>query len=74
VGLTETRAEVDEVVQSYGAAYEITPTPESAVKYSVAHTTTLYALDGEGRTRVTFPYEASIDTIVDGIKAILASP
>jgi protein SCO1/2 len=73
VGLTGTRAEIDTVVSLYGAAYEITPTPESAAKYSVAHTTTLYALDGEGRVRVTFPYEAGVNTIVDGIKAILAS-
>ena len=66
------KAEIDRVVQQYAAAYEIVPTPDSAAKYTVSHTTTVYALDTNGRVRLTFPYEATVDEIVDGIKAILA--
>ena len=72
LGLTGTRAEIDKVVSQFGAAYEITPTPESAAKYTVAHTTWVYALDTNGRTRIRFPYEATVDEIVSGIRAILA--
>lgn len=72
LGLTGTKSEIDEVVSQFGAAYEITPTPESAAKYTVAHTTWLYALDAKGRTRIRFPYEATVDEIVSGIRAILA--
>ncbi|HEV3059821.1 MAG TPA: SCO family protein [Vicinamibacterales bacterium] len=72
LGLTGTKAEIDKVVALYGAAYELTPTPESAAKYTVAHTTTLYAIDTSGRARLTFRYEASVNEIVDGIRAILA--
>ncbi len=73
VGLTGTRAEVDGVVKLFGASYEIVPTPESAAKYSVSHSTTLYLLDREGRVRQTFPYEATVDEVTAGIQALLAS-
>jgi len=72
VGLTGTRAEVDAVVKLFGASYEIVPTPESAAKYSVSHSTTLYLLDREGRVRQTFPYEATVDEVAAGIQALLA--
>jgi len=71
IGVTGTKAEIDKVVAEYDAAYEIVPTPESASKYTVAHTTTLYALDPAGKTRYAFRYEASVDEIVQGIKTIL---
>jgi protein SCO1/2 len=73
LGLTGTKAEIDKAVALYGAAYEIVPTPDSAAKYTVSHTTSLYALDTRGRTRIEFPYEASVEEIVTGLKAILAS-
>jgi protein SCO1/2 len=70
LGITGTKAEIDKVVALYGAAYEITPAPGSAAGYTVAHTTWLYALDPKGRVRVRFPYEATVDDIVQGIRAI----
>lgn len=73
LGLTGTKPEIDKVVALYGASYEIIPTPQSVEKYTVAHSTTLYALDPAGRTRILFPYEAKVDEIVKGVKEILAS-
>jgi protein SCO1/2 len=73
VGLTGTREEIDKVVAMYGATYEITPTPSSAAKYSVAHSTTLYVIDAAGVVRREFPYEATADEIVAAIKPLLAS-
>jgi cytochrome oxidase Cu insertion factor (SCO1/SenC/PrrC family) len=72
LGLTGTRAEIDKVVKLYGASYTIVPLPQSAAKYSVSHSTTLYALDRKGRVRILFDYNATADKIVKGIKAILA--
>ena len=46
--------------------------PNSATKYSVAHTTSLYALDARGRTRIEFPYEAPVEAIVKGLQDVLA--
>lgn len=73
LGLTGTKPEIDKVVQQYGAAYEIVPTPDSAAKYTVSHTTTLYALDPQGRLRMKFRYEATADEIVEGVKAIISA-
>ncbi len=71
VGLTGSRAAIDAVVKQYGASYQITPTPESAAKYSVSHSTTLYLIDGEGTLRTELPYEATVDEVVAGVKALL---
>jgi len=72
LGLTGSKEEIDKVVKLYGASYEIIPTPDSAAKYTVAHSTTLYALDPEGRTRRLFSYDATVEEIVNGLRAILA--
>jgi protein SCO1/2 len=73
LGVTGTKADIDKVVAEYGASYEFIPTPESELKYTVAHSTTLYALDTNGRTRILFPYDASIEQIVTGVREILGS-
>jgi len=71
VGLTGTREEIDRVVKLYGARYAIVPTPQSAGKYSVSHSTTLYVLDQRGRLSTEFPYEATADEITDAVRARL---
>jgi protein SCO1 len=72
LGLTGTKAEIDTVVKLFGASYSIVPTPESAAKYTVSHSTTLYVLDRQGRVRIEFPYEATIDEILLGVNRLLA--
>lgn len=72
IGLTGKKDDIDAVVKRYAAAYEIVPTPESAAKYTISHTTSVYALDTQGRVRKTFAYEATVDEIVAGIREILA--
>lgn len=67
LGLTGTREETDRVARLFGATYTVVPRPESAARYTITHTTTLYALDAAGRVRMTFPYEATVDEIVAGI-------
>lgn len=74
LGLTGKKDDIDKVVAQYKAAYEIVQTPESAAKYTISHTTTVYALDTQGRIRKTFSYEATVDEIVTGIREILAQP
>ncbi len=71
LGLTGTRADIDKVVAMYGASYRIVPTPESAGRYAVTHSTTLYVLDRNGRVRLQFPYEATVDEIVRGVRTVL---
>lgn len=73
LGLTGTKAQIDKVVAEYGAEYKIIPTPNSAMKYTVAHSTTLYVLDASGRVRLEFPYEATVDQIAGGVRKVLAA-
>lgn len=73
LGLTGTKEELDEVVAMYGASYEIVPTPTSVSKYTVSHTTTLYVLDKQGRLRLELPYEATVDEVVQGVRAVMAA-
>lgn len=72
LGLTGKKDDIDKVVKQYAAAYEIVPTPESAANYTISHTTSVYALDTQGRVRKTFAYEATVDEVVTGIREILA--
>jgi protein SCO1/2 len=71
VGVTGPTADIDRVVAQFGAKYEIVRTPDSAGQYAVNHSTTLYALDRDGRIRTRFAYEATVDEIVDGVREIL---
>lgn len=71
IGLTGTREDIDRVVQQYGAKYAIVPTPESAAKYTVNHSTTLYLLDRRGRLSAELPYEATTDEITDAVRALM---
>lgn len=70
VGLTGTPDAVAAVANQYGAGYEIEPS-SSAAGYLVAHSTTLYALDAEGRTRYLLRYEATVEEIVEAVRSIL---
>ncbi len=70
VGVTGAKADIDRVVEQFGATYEIVQTPESAGQYVVNHSTTLYALDPDGRVRIRFAYEATVDEIVTGIRTL----
>lgn len=73
VGLTGTRAAIDKVVSAYAASYEVVSTPDSVLKYTVSHATSIYALDAEGRVRVLFAYDDTVDAIVQGIRTVLAA-
>lgn len=71
VGLTGTREEVDRVVRQYGAQYEIVPAPESAARYMVSHTTSLYVIDRAGRLVEELDYEATVDEIAAVVRRLL---
>lgn len=73
IGLTGTKEQIDRVVAQYGASYKIVPTPQSAAKYTISHTTAVFALDPQGRVRRKFEYEAGVDAVVSGIRDILAA-
>jgi len=74
IGLTGSVAQINKVTALLGAEYQITPIsgakpPEET--YSVAHTTEVYALDPEGRTRLIFDYDATVADMTKGVREIL---
>ena len=70
--MTGTKAELDRVVQQFGASYTVVPLPDSAAKYSIMHTMFVYALDRQGRVRTWFPYEATVGEVEAGLRRLLA--
>ena len=74
IGLTGSVTQINKVTALFGAEYEITPIPGAKPPeetYSVAHSTEVYALDSEGRTRLIFDYDASVADMTNGIREIL---
>lgn len=70
IGLTGTKEALDQVVQQYGAKYEIEKS-DSALGYHVSHTTDLYLLDQQGKVRHLFKHNDSPAVMAAGIKKLL---
>ncbi|MDE2847916.1 MAG: SCO family protein [Gemmatimonadota bacterium] len=68
-GLTGSREEIDEVAERYGVLYK-TQEPNEAGHYLVAHTTTLFLVDREGRLRYRFHPSDTPEYIAAGIKLL----
>jgi protein SCO1/2 len=71
VGLTGTKAEIDEVVRQYGARYEIEQS-DSAAGYHINHSTDLYLLDRKGEVAHRFSYTDSAQVIAEGVRRVQA--
>jgi protein SCO1/2 len=70
VGLTGTEAEIAQVALRFGAGYEVAQAgPDGS--YLVSHTTRLYGIDPDGRTRILFSYEAAPEEICAGVRDML---
>jgi protein SCO1/2 len=71
-GLTGSRAELDQVLNSYGV-YEGKAQIESADDYLVDHTARVYAIDAQGNWRLTYPFEMDTPAILDDVRQLLKS-
>ncbi len=65
-GLTGSREEIDTVAERYGVLYKLQE-PNEAGHYLVAHTTTLFLVDREGRLRYRFHPSDTPEYIAAGI-------
>lgn len=70
VGLTGTREEIDSVVRAYHVYYQKVP-GESAIGYTINHTTTIFLLDQRGRVRYLFKQSDTPATMAEVIRDIL---
>ncbi|MGB0944381.1 MAG: SCO family protein [Marinomonas sp.] len=72
VGVTGAKKEVDKVVQQYGAVYRIVELEESAMGYSVDHSTRLYLIDKKGELVKLLYHDSKPEEIAQAIVATLA--
>ena len=70
VGLTGTQDQVDRVAKQYGVFHEAEDV-DSAAGYLIAHTTSVFALDTEGRARELLRYNDSVDEMVTKVRRLL---
>ncbi len=69
LGLTGSREEIDEVAEQYSVLYKLQE-PNEAGHYLVAHTTTLFLVDQEGRLRYRFHPSDTPEFIAAGVKLL----
>lgn len=53
VGLTGTKVEIDKVVKQYGAYYQFVESKDSAMEFTVDHTSRFYIIDANGNLQET---------------------
>jgi protein SCO1 len=72
IGLSGTPEDTAKVAAQFGAHFERT-SDKTAAGYLMSHTVSVFGLDAKGQTRVLIDYEASVDTVVKEIRALLAA-
>ncbi len=70
LGLTGTKAQIDEVAKAYHAYYERVST-ESALGYTISHTVTVYLIGSQGKVHHLFAPEDSVERMAEVIKKFL---
>lgn len=70
LGVTGTKAQLDEVTSLYGIFYQVTEGSD-ATGYLIDHTATLLVLDREGYLKLVFPFGVTSDEIADDLKYML---
>lgn len=71
VGLVGSEAELRPFYQAFGAAFEKVPQPGSAAGYLVAHTAAVPVVDVQGRWRLRFSPETSVEDYVHDVRVLL---
>lgn len=70
-GLRGTQAELDPVLKAYGVTAIRREMPDSAMKYAMDHSTSVYAIDQSGKWRALFSYGMPIKEIASDVRYLL---
>lgn len=68
VGVTGSKEEIDNVVKQYGAFYRMVETPDSAMGYSVDHSSRVYLLNKDGEVVKFLYHDSSSSEIASAIQ------
>jgi protein SCO1/2 len=52
---------LDRAAAAFGVSYQVGPAPDGSIE--VSHTTSLYAVDGDGRLVMTWPFGVEVDAL-----------
>jgi protein SCO1/2 len=71
IGLTGDPAQLEPIYAAYHVFHEKVPAPESALGYTVSHSSSVYVIDREGLWRMTYRFDANADDVVHDLRELL---
>lgn len=71
IGLSGSEDELRPIWEGYYVGRLIVPMPESALGYTVNHSTRVYVVDTHGNLRLTFPFEMKADDMAHDVRLLL---
>lgn len=72
IGLSGSEEQLNPIWREYFVGRQIVPMPNSALGYTVNHSTRAYVIDKDGNLRLTFPFEMQANDIVHDLRLLLA--
>ena len=73
IALTGTQEETDKVARQYKIFWQKTPLPDSALVYTIDHTTNSFVIDQSGRSRLIVPHEMSASDVAHDLQLIISN-
>lgn len=73
IALTGTPEQTTKVAKQYKIFWQKTPLPDSALVYTIDHTTNSTVIDQQGRLRLTVPHEMSAADVTHDLKLLIES-
>lgn len=73
LGLVGTQEQLQPIYEAYGVTAIRRELPDSALKYTMDHTSHTYVIDPRGQLRELMPYGSRIDDIVSDVEYLLRS-
>lgn len=71
LGITGNSDDVDTVVKQYGAFYRMVDMPDSALEYTVDHSSRVYIIDPEGKLADTQYHNSPPQALADSVASLL---
>ena len=71
LGLTGNQADIDRVVAAYGAFYQKVPMPDSAMGYSVDHSSRIYLIDRNGQLTGLLYHNSPVAELATALENLL---
>lgn len=74
IALSGTSDQTATIARQYKIFWQKTPLPESALVYTIDHTTNSFLIDQEGRARLIVPHDMSAADVVHDINLLITTP